>query len=121
MTYRDKVIETKDSLRRARKEKNEKISYQLLKELSKKRFLTVAVGAIDKLEQSFSVYWGGDELEEDQMSPEQLKFYNAFLDVRNKIFDQCNYQIKKFEEDLAEYNISRDPVQERIIIKTNKE
>ncbi len=114
MSYKDKVRQAKDKVKQDSQERNQKISYQMLKETSKKRFLTVGVGAIDKIEMKFGHLWGDDDVDEDQMNEVQLKYFNLFMELRNEIFDQCNGQIKKFENDLTDYNINRDPINNKI-------
>lgn len=117
MSYKDNVRASKEKVRQAGEERNQKISYQILKDTSKKRFLTVGVGAIDKIEQKFGDLWGNDDIEEEDMDATQLKYFNLFLELRNEIFDQCNSQIKKFENDLSSYNINRDPISNKLEFK----
>ena len=71
-----------------------------LGEAVEKRFKTVFVGALSKVEESFGLLWGGDDIDEENMTPEQLKWYEIFLKLRDDIFDQGNDQKKKCINDL---------------------
>jgi hypothetical protein len=110
MTYNEQKRKLTQNVRNRQKERvkqqEKDISLELLKETTKKRFLTVCVGSIEKIENIFGHLWGGDEVDEDEMSPEQLKWYYAFLDMRTKIFDQCNDQISKFTKDLSKFDVN---------------
>ena len=76
-----------------------------LRDVCSKRFQTVFVGAVSKIESFFGPLWGNDDVSEDEMSPQQLIWYKKFLDLRDEIFDQGNDQRKKFLKELSVYNI----------------
>ena len=57
-----------------------------------KRFKTVFVGAVSKIEDAFGVLWGGDEIDDENMTKEQEMWYDVFLALRDSIFDQGNHQ-----------------------------
>lgn len=95
--------------RKQNQQKRQEMSFEQLKQASKKRFQTVFVGAIDKIEQYFGELWGSDEIDEENMTPTQLKYYHKFLELRTKIFDQGNDQFSKFIKDLSNYNVTKNP------------
>ena len=72
----------------------------------KRRFTTVFVGAVAKIEQYFGELWGEHlELEEEDMTPEQLKWYKKFLDARELIFDQGNHELHQCMSDSEMYDM----------------
>jgi len=68
-----------------------------------KRFKTVFVGAVSKIEEAIGTLWGGDEVDEKNMTPTQLKWYEIFLELRDDIFDQGNEQKNKCMKDLNRF------------------
>jgi len=99
MNYSDKRRALKES-KRHHKKFSEKMEWVSLGEAVEKRFKTVFVGALSKVEESFGLLWGGDDIDEENMTPEQLKWYEIFLKLRDDIFDQGNDQKKKCINDL---------------------
>ena len=70
-------------------------------EVLDKRFKTVFVGAISKIEESFGGLWGGDEIDEEKMTEDQEYWYDVFLGLRDKIFDQGNQQKKQCVSEIS--------------------
>ena len=80
-------------------------SWENLDRLTKKRFQTVFVGAVSKIEERFGHLWGSDEIDEENMTEQQLKYYNIFLELRDQIFDQGNDQRKKLMKEIGELKV----------------
>lgn len=85
--------------------KTDSASWENIDRLTKKRFQTVFVGAVSKIEDRFGHLWGSDEIDEENMTSEQLKYYNIFLELRDHIFDQGNDQRKKLMKDMGELKV----------------
>ena len=102
MNYSEKRKAFRDSKRRPEKRGPiSKREWVGLGELVEKRFKTVFVGALSKVESAFGELWGGDDIDEENMTEEQLKWYEIFLELRDDIFDQGNDQKKKCIHDLS--------------------
>ena len=81
-----------------------------LNRIAKKRFQTVFVGAVASIEESFGELWGNDNVDEEDMTPAQLQWYNRFLEIRDRIFDQGNNQKEKFLRDLSRFKIKQNVI-----------
>lgn len=58
-------------------------------------FKTVFVGAVFEIEKEFGALWGeSEEFDENNLTDEQKIWYEKFLSVRERIFDQGNRQKK---------------------------
>ena len=102
MSYSEK---RRDFKRQKTTKKPNEASWENLDRLTKKRFQTVFVGAVSKIEDRFGHLWGSDEIDEENMTSEQLKYYNIFLELRDHIFDQGNDQRKKLMKEIGELRI----------------
>ena len=80
-------------------------SWSNIDRLIKKRFQTVFIGAVSKIEDRFGQLWGSDEIDEENMTSEQLKYYNIFLELRDEIFDQGNDQRKKLMKEIGDLKV----------------
>ncbi len=94
-----------------------------INEAVEKRFKTVFVGAISKIEEMFGPLWGQDEIDEENMTPEQLKWYEIFLELRDDIFDQGNRQKNQCVKDLNRFrtNINMLVSQPKELRKQNEQ
>lgn len=74
-----------------------KIKHQI-----KTRMKTIMVGSVAILEEVMGKLWGENkDFDESQLTPEQQKYYEIFLEIREKIFDLGNMQMKSFDKDSA--------------------
>jgi|TARA_Y100000289_G_C3817013_1_gene96727 hypothetical protein len=105
MSYSSKRKQFRQEKKSLKEQENLEKHSSILVNVSKKRFQTVFVGAVSKIEKCFGSLWGDDELNEDEMTPEQLSWYKKFLDLRDEIFDQGNEQKNKFEKDVQNFDI----------------
>lgn len=74
---------------------DETLSKKLLLKIIEAHFKTVFVGAVFHIEEEFGELWGeSDGFNEDNLTPEQRKWYEKFLSVRERIFTQGNRERK---------------------------
>ena len=55
---------------------------------------TLMIGAIDRIERQFGYLWGHDKPEEE-ITEEEHRMYEEFMDLRESILDHGNEQICK--------------------------
>jgi hypothetical protein len=117
MSYREIRKGLKEDSKRRLSESIDSASFNNLSRTAKKRFQTVFVGAVAAIEKHFGPLWGEeDDVDEEDMTPEQLQWYNRFLVIREHIFDQGNNQREKFLKDLSRFKVKHNS-----IIMQNKE
>jgi hypothetical protein len=81
-------------------------SLEQLKAIARKRCQTIFVGAVAKIETFFGQLWDeANNLDESDMTEEQLRWFDRFLDCRERIFDQGNDQISKLLRDLDNFGV----------------
>jgi hypothetical protein len=73
------------------------------KELLTKRFQTTMIGALFEFEKAFGYLWGYNK-ELDNLTPQELKFNDIWEDVRNKILNNGNGQLRKAILDFSNNN-----------------
>jgi hypothetical protein len=66
------------------------------------RIKTTMIGSISNIEKVFGYLWCH---ECESRTPEEEEFYRLFTELRNKILDDGNFQIRSFENDLQAYDI----------------
>ena len=98
----------KDSIdyKKSREDRYKEVSKDALFKASKKKIQTTMIGALSTIEEHFGFLWGF-ELPEDQLTPEQKHVKSIFDDVRAKILDRGNTQIRSLESEFVNYEISR--------------
>ena len=64
------------------------------------------IGALSTVEEHFGFLWGF-EIPEEQLTPEQKHIKAIFEDVRAKILDRGNTQIRSLESEFVNYEISK--------------
>lgn len=91
------------------------INYQTADETAEKvlcklvelHFKTVFVGAVFHIEQEFGSLWGECEnFSEENLTPDQKIWYEKFLAIRERIFDQGNKQKKIAISRIKDFKIS---------------
>jgi len=88
----------------------ETYSRKLLQKILEVHFKTVFVGAVFHIEKEFGELWGeSDNFDEENLTPEQKKWYEKFLAVREKIFDQGNRERKAAASKMKLFYILMDP------------
>ena len=98
----------KDSIdyKKSREDRYKEVSKDALFKASKKKIQTTMIGALSTIEEHFGFLWGF-ELPEDQLTPEQKHVKAIFEDVRAKILDRGNTQIRSLESEFVNYEISK--------------
>jgi hypothetical protein len=98
----------KDSIdyKKSREDRYKEVSKDALFKASKKKIQTTMIGALSTVEEHFGFLWGF-ELPEDQLTPEQKHVKSIFEDVRAKILDRGNTQIRSLESEFVNYEISK--------------
>ena len=98
----------KDSIdyKKSREDRYKEVSKDSLFKASKKRIQTTMIGALSTIEEHFGFLWGF-ELPEEQLTPEQKHVKSIFEDVRAKILDRGNTQIRSLESEFVNYEISK--------------
>lgn len=106
--YSEKRKKIKQAQREEREDANKVQSKEQLDRVARKRFQTVYVGAVAKIEKGFGYLWGEHlDKDEEDMTPEELKMFDIFLGIRDAIFDQGNDQANKFSKDLDRFEMNR--------------
>ena len=77
-----------------------------LRRTMKKKVQTTMIGALSTIEEHFGFLWGF-EISEDQLTPEQKHVKSIFEDIRAKILDRGNTQIRSLESEFVNYEISK--------------
>lgn len=81
---------------------------EMLKKIMASRIETVFVGAVSKIETFFGSLWGEElDIDEKNMTEEQKKWFNKFLDLREKIFDQGNSEKKRAIKEIGLFKITQ--------------
>tara|TARA_Y100000592_G_scaffold47368_1_gene75273 strand:+ start:219 stop:593 length:375 start_codon:yes stop_codon:yes gene_type:complete len=98
----------KDSIdyKKSREDRYKEVSKDTLFKASKKKIQTTMIGALSTIEEHFGFLWGF-ELPEEQLTPEQKHVKSIFEDVRAKILDRGNTQIRSLESEFVNYEISK--------------
>lgn len=68
-----------------------------IKDEADKRIRTAFIYAIAEIEKEFGYLWG-EEKEEGATSPEEDIFYEKFMNLRKRILDKGNLQIRLFHK-----------------------
>jgi hypothetical protein len=74
------------------------------KSLISKRFQTTMIGAIFEFENAFGYLWGHHKDENEPLTEQEIKFGDIWDNVRNKILNNGNNQLRKTIADLSRSN-----------------
>tara|TARA_R110000824_G_scaffold13163_2_gene57254 strand:+ start:2473 stop:2853 length:381 start_codon:yes stop_codon:yes gene_type:complete len=92
--------------KRSREDRYKEVSRDSLFKASKKKIQTTMIGALSTVEEHFGFLWGLD-LDDENLTPEQKHVKSIFEDVRAKILDRGNTQIRNLESEFVNYEISK--------------
>ena len=92
--------------KRSREDRFKEVSRDALFKASKKKIQTTMIGALSTIEEHFGFLWGLDSGEE-KLTPEQKHVRSIFEDIRAKILDRGNTQIRNLESEFVNYEISK--------------
>lgn len=102
----DKFIKNSLEYKSAREQRSKDVSHESLLKQAKKKIQTTMIGSLSDIENYFGFLWGfGDEGTE--LSEEQKHMKEIFEEVRAKILDRGNTQIRDIELEFVNYEISR--------------
>ena len=98
----------KDSIdyKKSREDRYKEVSKDALFKASKKKIQTTMIGALSTVEEHFGFLWGLG-LSEDDKSEEHRKIQELYEEVRAKILDRGNTQIRNLESEFVNYDIAR--------------
>ena len=102
----NKFLKESIDYKKSREDRYKEVSKDALFKASKKKIQTTMIGALSTIEEHFGFLWGF-ELPEDQLTPEQKHVKSIFEDVRAKILDRGNTQIRSLESEFVNYEISK--------------
>lgn len=101
----DKFIKNSLEYKNAREQRSKDLSHESLLKQAKKKIQTTMIGSLSDIENHFGFLWGfGDDSE---LSEEQKHMKEIFEEVRAKILDRGNTQIRDIELEFVNYEISR--------------
>lgn len=75
------------------------------KDILTKRFQTTMIGALFEFEKHFGHLWGQQKYEDEQLTDKELQYRDIWDDVRNKILNNGNNQLRKCLSDLKPQNV----------------
>lgn len=102
----DKFIKNSLEYKTARDQRSKDVSHDSLLKGAKKKIQTTMIGSLSDIENYFGFLWGfGDE--NTELSEEQKHMKDIFEEVRAKILDRGNTQIRDLELEFVNYEISR--------------
>ena len=93
-------------LKQIRESRDKDVSKNKLFNVSKKKIQTTMIGALSTIEEKFGFLWGFD-LEESQRTPEHKHVHEIYEEIRAKILDRGNTQIRNLESEFINYDIVR--------------
>lgn len=102
----DKFIKNSLKYKNARDQRSKDVSHDALLKHAKKKIQTTMIGSLSDIESFFGFLWGfGDSSPE--LSEEQKHMKEIFEEVRAKILDRGNTQIRDLEIEFVNYEIDR--------------
>lgn len=102
----DKFIKNSLEYKTARDQRSKDVSHDSLLKGAKKKIQTTMIGSLSDIENYFGFLWGfGDD--NTELSQEQKHMKDIFEEVRAKILDRGNTQIRDLELEFVNYEISR--------------
>jgi len=102
----DKFIKKSLEYKNTRDQRSKDVSYESLLKYAKKKVQTTMIGSLSDIESFFGFLWGFGE-PDPQLSEEQKHMKEIFEEVRAKILDRGNTQIRDLELEFVNYEINR--------------
>lgn len=102
----DKFIKKSLEYKNTRDQRSKDVSYESLLKYAKKKVQTTMIGSLSDIESFLGFLWGFGE-PDPQLSEEQKHMKEIFEEVRAKILDRGNTQIRDLELEFVNYEISR--------------
>jgi hypothetical protein len=101
-----KFLKSSLDLKRAREQRSKEVSHDTLLKNAKKKIQTTMIGSLSDIEEYFGFLWGFGEAEAS-LSEQQKQMKCIYEDIRAKILDRGNTQIRELELDFINYDVSR--------------
>ena len=101
-----KFLKSSLDLKKAREQRSKDVSHDNLLKGAKKKIQTTMIGSLSDIEEFFGFLWGFGEAETD-LSEDQKHMKCIYEDIRAKILDRGNTQIRDLELDFINYEVSR--------------
>jgi hypothetical protein len=102
----DKFIKNSLEYKNARDQRSKDVSHDALLKHAKKKIQTTMIGSLSDIESFLGFLWGFGEAD-SQLSEEQKHMKEIYEEVRAKILDRGNTQIRDLELEFINYEISR--------------
>lgn len=102
----DKFIKNSLEYKNAREQRSKDASHDALLKHAKKKIQTTMIGSLSDIESFLGFLWGFGE-PDSQLSEEQKHMKEIYEEVRAKILDRGNTQIRDLELEFINYEISR--------------
>ena len=87
-----------------KREKFDNASKKRLKKIAKTKVKTSFIGALDAFEKGFGHLWGHD-LDDEECTDEQNEMYEIWDEVRNKVLDKGNDQLRSLIEEIDNHDV----------------
>lgn len=100
-----KFIDLANKARQAKTERFAEDSKKRFDKILSTKVNTVMIGAIAAFEESFGFLWGKGKEQED-FTKEELEFYELWQNVRNKVLNNGNNQLRALKNELANNNVT---------------
>jgi hypothetical protein len=71
-----------------------------------KKIKTTMIGALASFEKRFGKLWGHDKSKEEELTPQEHRFLQIWLEVREEILDRGNAQIASSGREIRKYNVN---------------
>lgn len=102
----DNFLKNSLEYKNAREQRSKDASHNALMRHAKKKIQTTMIGSLSDVEEFFGFLWGFDVSEKD-LTEEQKHMKEIYEEVRAKILDRGNTQIRDLELEFINYEISR--------------
>lgn len=98
--YND-FLKKQSEYKSAREDKYLLDSRERLSKILKKKIQTTMIGSLSAVEEQFSFLWVSD----GEPTKEQKMMYDLYQDLRSKILDIGNLQMRNVDAELAQYSV----------------
>lgn len=102
----DNFLKNSLEYKNAREQRSKDVSHNSLMKHAKKKIQTTMIGSLSDVEEFFGFLWGLDAPKKD-LTEEQKHMKEIYEEVRAKILDRGNTQIRDLELEFINYEIDR--------------
>ena len=95
-------------------------SRQRLDKLISTKIRTTFIGALSSFEEAFGALWGYGK-NEDELTKDELDNRNIWIEVRTKVLNNCNKQLRAAQTEIANNIVQWNRYHIDFIIKTDEE